>query len=61
MPTPHSQRVALESCKVQQGEALTVGGSDINGRHLGEDLHNATGTSADGDGTVQGCVAMGIL
>lgn len=31
---------------VQQGKALAVGSSDINAWHLGEDLHNATGTGA---------------
>lgn len=45
VPTPNSQRVALERRMVQQGEALAVGGSDIDGWHLGEDLHNAAGTS----------------
>lgn len=45
-PTPDSQRVALEGCMVQQGKALAVGSSDINAWHLGEDLHNATGTGA---------------
>lgn len=44
-----------------QGEALAVGGSDIDAWHLGEDLHNAAGTSALGDGAVQECVSMGIL
>lgn len=49
---PHSQRVALEGCEVQQGEALAVGGHDVGGGHLGEDLHDAAGTSARRDGTV---------
>ena len=59
--TPNSQCVAFEGCMVQQGEALAVGGSDVDAWHLGEDLHNAAGTSARRDGAVQGCVSMGIL
>lgn len=44
--TPNSQCVAFEGRIVQQSEALAVGGSDIDAWHLGEDLHNAAGTSA---------------
>ena len=46
---------------VQQGEALAVGGSDVDARHLSEDLHDAAGASARRDGTVQGRVSMGVL
>lgn len=53
--------MALEGRVVQQGEALAVGGSDINARHLSEDLHNASGARARRDGTVQGRVSMGVL
>lgn len=46
VPTPNSQHVALEGSVVQQGEALAVGGRDVDAWHCGEDLHNATGTGA---------------
>lgn len=46
---------------VQQGEPLAVCGSDIDGRHFGEDLHDAAGACARRDGTVQGGVSVGIL
>lgn len=60
-PSPNSQCVALQGRVVQQGEALAVGGSDVNAGHLSEDLHNASGTSARRDGAVQGCVSVSIL
>lgn len=59
--TPNSQCVAFEGRMVQQGEALAVRGSDVDARHLGEDLHDAAGASARRDGTVQGRVSMGVL
>lgn len=43
VPTPNSQHVALEGRVVQQGEALAVGGSDVDAGHRGEDLHDGTG------------------
>lgn len=46
---------------VQQCEALAIGSSDIDARHLGEDFNNAAGTGTRRDGRMQGCVCMGIL
>lgn len=46
---------------VQQCEALAIGSSDINARHLSEDFNNAAGTSTCRDGRMQGRVRMGIL
>lgn len=46
---------------VQQCEALAIGSSDIDARHLSEDFNNAAGTGTGRDGRMQGRVCMGIL
>lgn len=57
----NSQHMALEGRVVQQCEALAVGGSDIDARHLSEDFDNAAGPSTRRDGRMQRCVCMGVL